>query len=254
MGDSPVKTMGKRRTPRQLGKLMHYVLGRRPDEFGLVLDAEGFVPIKEMIKALSEEPGWGYVRRSHVHEVLITVSREDFVVTGDRIRACSRDDAISPVAGVVPPKLLYHALRRKAYPVVCEKGIHPMGQHHVFLATTKEMALRMGSRRDPKPVLLIVQARRASEAGVPFLRQGELLYMVDHVPVGYFSGPPLPKEKKEAPKARKEPLMAPEALAGSFALDMDRSRELQQRRIKRKGLKKDIQWKKDARKLRRKQR
>jgi len=246
--------MGKLRTPRQLSKLMHYVLGRRPDEFGLVPDDEGFLRIKDLLKAMSEEPGWGYVRRSHVHEVLITSSNDAFVVEADRIRAGSRDDAASPVAGVVPPKLLYHALRRKAYRVVCEKGISPMGQHHVFLATTKEMALRMGCRRDPKPVLLTVQARRAFEAGVTFSRQGELLYTVDHVPVGYFSGPPLPKEKKEAPKAKKEPPFAPEALAGSFALDMERSRELQQQRLKRKGLKKDIQWKKDARKLRRKHR
>ena len=246
--------MGKRKTPRQLSKLMHYVLGRRPDEFGLVPDDEGFVRIKVLLKALSEEPGWGYVRRSHLHEVLLTSSKDAFVVEADCIRDGNRDDAVSPVAGVVPPKLLYHALRRKAYPVVCEKGIHPMGQHHVFLATTKEMALRMGTRRDPKPVLLTVQARRASEAGVTFSRQGELLYRVDHVPVGYFSGPPLPKEKKEAPKAKKERPLAPEALAGSFALDMERSQELQQQRLKKKGLKKDIQWKKDARKLRRKHR
>ncbi len=126
-----------------------------------------------------------------------------------------------------------------------------MGQHRVFLATTGDLALRMGRRRDPKPVLLTVQAQRASQAGVTFSRQEELIYMVDHVPVGYFSGPPIPKEKKEAPKPKDEPVVTPETLPGSFTLDMERSQDLQKQRFKTKGLKKEIAWKKDARKLRR---
>jgi putative RNA 2'-phosphotransferase len=244
--------MGRARTPKQLGQLMYYVLERRPDEFGLVPDDEGFVRFKDLIKAISEESGWGYVRRSHIHEVLLSAPDHSFVVEDDRIRVVGSEKAVSRTEGVVPPKLLYLCMRRKAYRVVCEKGISLMGHKRILLATTVEMALRMGRRRDPKPVLLTVQARRAAEAGVTFCRQGELIYMADHVPVGYFSGPPLPKEKEEAAKPKKEPLLVSETLAGSFSLDMERSRELQQQRLKRKGLKKDIAWKKDARKLRRK--
>jgi putative RNA 2'-phosphotransferase len=243
--------VGRPKTAKELRKLMTYVLGRRPDEFGLVPDHEGFVRVKDLIKAISEEPGWGYVRRSHIHEVLITSSDRPFILEEDRIKAAGCDAAVRPVPDVVPPKLLYHCVRRKAYPVVCEKGISPMGQHHVFLATTQDMALRIGKRRDPKPVLLTVQARRAGEAGVSSSRQGEFLYMVDHVPVGYFSGPPLPKEKREAPQAKKEGAPAEDTLAGTFVLDMERSKELQQQRLKRKGLKKDIAWKKEARRFRR---
>ena len=245
-------TMGKLKSPEQLKKLMIYVLGRRPDEFGLAPDEEGFVRLKDVLKAISEEPGWGYVRRSHIHEVLITCADHCFVVEDDRIKAANRTEGMGPVAGVVPPKLLYHCVRPKAYPAVCQKGIGLKGQPPVFLATTTELALRMGKRRAPRPVLLTVQAQRASKAGVTFSRHGELIYSVDHIPVGYFSGPRLPKEKKEAPTPKKEPALTSETLAGSFTLDMERSRELQQQRLKRKGLKKDIAWKKDVRKFRRK--
>jgi putative RNA 2'-phosphotransferase len=246
--------MGMRKDPKQLGKLMAYVLGHRPDEFGLVPDEEGFVRLKDLLKALSEEPGWGYVRKSHIHEVLITCRGDAFVTEDDRIKAAHPQESVSPIPGVVPPKLLYHCVRQKAYPVVCQEGISPMGQHHVFLATTEEMALRMGKRRDSKPVLVTVQAQRASEAGVAFSMQGELIYMVDHVPVGYFSGPPLPKEKKEATKPKKEVLLTRQALPGSFTLDMERAHELQQQGLKRKRARKEIAWKKDARKFRRKHR
>jgi putative RNA 2'-phosphotransferase len=244
--------MGRQKDPKKLFKLMTYVLGRQPDEFGLAPDQKGFIRIKDLIKAICEEPGWGYVRKSHINEVLITLRDHPFLVEDDGIRVENADEGVRPVSGVIPPKLLYHCVRRKAYPVVCRKGIMPMGKHRVFLATTEKMALRIGRRRDADPVMLTVLAQRAYEAGVAFSRQGEALYLADHVPVSCFSGPPLPKEKAEETKQKKEPAK-PESTPGSFVLDMERSDALQRQQMKRKGVKKEVSWKKDARKLRRKQ-
>ena len=245
--------MGRQKDPKQLEKMMSYILGRRPDEFGLALNDQGFVRLKDLLKAISEEPGWGYVRKSHIHEVLMTSCEKSFVLENDRIKAVCRDDALNPEEEIVPPKLLYHCVRRRAYPVVCRQGVIPLGQPPVLLATTEELAQRMGKRRDPAPVLLTVQAQRAFEAGLRFSKQGELIYITDHVPAGYFTGPPLPKEKKkEAPKSKKEPVAIPGDLPGSFTFDLERSQALQQQRLKRKGLKKEIAWKKDVRRSKRK--
>lgn len=245
--------MGKQKDPKRLLKLITYILGLHPDEFGLVPDNEGFVKFKDFIKAISEEPGWRYVRRSHINEVIITLSDNPIVIEAGLIKVLNPDKRVFSVLAETVPKLLYHSVKRKAYPVVLEKGVMPMGQHHVFLATTKELAVRMGSRKDPKPVLLTVHAQRAFEDGVRFLRQGDLLYMVDRVPVDYFSGPLLPKEKKkEEPKSKTEPQLQMETESGSFSLDMERSKALQRQELKRKGIKKEVAWKKGARKLRRK--
>ncbi len=245
--------MGRQTGSKQLEKLMSYILGRRPDEFGLVLNDQGFVRLKDLLKAISEEPGWGYVRKSHIHEVLMASGEKHFVLENDKIKATYRDDALSVEKDVIPPKLLYHSVRRRAYHVVCRQGIMPFGQVRVFLATTKELAIRIGMRRDPAPVLLTVHAQRACEAGVRFCKQLELIYITDHVPVGYFAGPPLPKEKKkEATESKKESLAPPGDLPGSFNFDVERSRALQQQRLKQKGIKKEIRWKKDVRRSRRK--
>jgi len=243
----------RKKDPENLLKLMTYVLERHPDEFGLVPDDDGFIRMKDLIKAITEEPGWGFVRQSHINEVLMTFRDHSFFVEEDRIRAMTAQESAVRVAGVTPPKLLYHCVRRTAYPVVYERGISPMGRHHVFLATTDALALRIGKRRDPKPVLLTVQALRASQQGVAFSRQGEAIYLVDNIPVGLFSGPPLPKEKEES-KKRKEPSIqvTPEFASGSFLLDMERSEELHRQKIKEKGLRKDIAWKRQARRQRRK--
>ena len=64
--------MSKRKSSEKLAKFLHYVLGRHPDEFGLVPDADGWVKIKELLNALSEESGWGYVRTSHLNEIMLT--------------------------------------------------------------------------------------------------------------------------------------------------------------------------------------
>ena len=245
--------MGRQKDPKQLEKLISYVLARRPDEFGLVLDDKGFVRLKDLLKAISEEPGWGYVRKSHIQEVLLTCCKQSFVLQDDKISAVFRDRALNPDEEIIPPKLLYHCVRRRAYPVVCKQGVIPLGRARVLLATTEELAQRIGRRRDPAPVLLTVQAQRAFEAGVTFSKQGELIYMTDHVPVGYFTGPPLPREKKkEDPKPKKESDTIPEALPGSFTFDAERSRALQRQQLKQKGLKKQIAWKKDVRRSRRK--
>jgi putative RNA 2'-phosphotransferase len=250
--------MGRRKDPHQLCKLLTYILGCRPDEFGLVPDEKGFVRVKDLIKAICEEPGWGYVRRSHLNEVLLIHRDHPFMLESASIGMSdfSSPTQVVPVGDV--PKLLYHCVRRKAYPVVSRRGIMPMGQHGVFLALTEDMALRMGKRRDPKPVLLTIQARQAAEDGVVFRRQGELIYTVAHIPVGCFTGPPLPPERardeKEGPRQVEASGDGNRVKPGSFTFDLERSEELHRQAVKRKGIKKDIAWKKEARQTRRKRR
>jgi putative RNA 2'-phosphotransferase len=245
--------MGKRKNVKQLEKLVTYVLGRRPDEFGLVLDEQGWVRLRDLVKAISEEPEWSYVRKSHIHEVLITAGDRPFVMDDERIRAACLDDIPHREEDVSPPKLLYHCLRRRAHAAVVEKGIRTSGQVGLLLATTEALAQRMGRRRDAEPVLLTVQAQRAGMAGVRFSKYGEYIYITDHVPVGYFTAPPPPQvEKREVRKPGQEPSSIAEDLPGSFTFDAERSRALQQQRLKRKGIRKEIAWKQQVRKSRRK--
>ena len=62
--------MGKQTAPQQLAKFLAYVLGRHPDEFGLVPDPQGFVPIKEVLKVCAEEKDWRHVRARGLIEAL----------------------------------------------------------------------------------------------------------------------------------------------------------------------------------------
>mgnify|MGYP002064141397 CR=1 FL=1 len=54
--------MAKNKKTHGLSKLLTYVLERKPDEFGLVPDADGFIPVADLLKVAKEE-GWHRVRR-----------------------------------------------------------------------------------------------------------------------------------------------------------------------------------------------
>jgi putative RNA 2'-phosphotransferase len=196
----------------RLSKLLFYILRHRPDEYGLVLDPEGYVSVKELLQALHEEEGWSFVRRDHLQELALTSDRARFEMDDNRIRASYGHPL--PVSiryeSVEPPKILYHGTRRRTYPVILIHGLRPMGRQYVHLAATRELALRMGRRRDPDPVLLEIQALKAHHEGIPFCRANELIFLVEALPPQYLIGPPLSKIKMDKPsKEKKEEEKAP---------------------------------------------
>lgn len=242
--------MGQRRSPKQLVKFINYILGRRPDEFGLVLDPDGFVKIKELLKAICEEDGWRYVRRAHLNEILVTLPHSPIEIKDSFIRAKVRDK----LSGLTPaqdlPKLLYTGLRNKAYPFVLENGIRPSANQQVILSSRRDMAERIGKRIDSQPVMLTVQVQKSLTAGVVFYQTGDLIYAADFIPAECFRGPPLPKQKvdtkkRDEPKEPKQP-----KFPGSFFIDPS-FEEKQEKSLKHKKKRKEIAWKKDLKRMKR---
>jgi putative RNA 2'-phosphotransferase len=211
-----------------LSRLMAYCLARRPDEFGLVPDAQGFIPLKQLARALAEEPGWGFVREAFLREAAWD---GPFEISEDgRIR--STDQAWLPnffrEPGGPLPALLYHAARRRAYAAIfgeqgvarpeAEGGLAGAEGRPVVLAATPELAYRIGRRRDSEPVPITVRAAEAARAGVPLTLAGELLYLAPAVPARFLSGPPAqkvpPPPRRPQPKAEAEPVA--QEMPGSF--------------------------------------
>ena len=228
------------------------MLGHRPDEFGIVPDSNGFVTFKELIQAIHEEPNWHYVRRSHINEVLLGKDRHLFQLGDNTIRTAERrwrfdiektDQTLS--------KLLFTPVRRKAHPVVMEKGLRSGQGKYLVLSPDQEMAERIGKRRDQKPVLIEIMASSAQSKGVFFYAFGKL-FLSREIPAKFITGPPVPKEildSRRELEAIKEKTMSRQAglTYGTFPLDPSRDPDPYRKAKgkKRKG------WKEDARKIRR---
>jgi putative RNA 2'-phosphotransferase len=213
--------MSLQRSPKQLAKLIEYALSRRPDEFGLVLDADGFIKLKELLKAINEEAGFRYVRRAHLNEILLTVPNHSLEISENLIRSKKRERLPQRNYAMEPPKLLYTCVRQKAYPHVHQKGIRPTGYSQIILSSSSDMAERIGKRVDRAPVLLTIQVQNSVDQGVVFFKAGENIYLADFIPAQCFTGPPLPKDKPILKEADASETRQQKTPAGGYFINLN---------------------------------
>jgi putative RNA 2'-phosphotransferase len=240
------------RLPRQLeslARMLTYMLCHRPDEFGLVLAADGFVGVKALMQALAAEPGWGFVRRHHLDQVAVLMQPPAFELAEERIRclAPGPPPLRRPVSS--PPTLLYAAIPAKAHERVWEEGLKPPTDRELVLAATKETALKLGRRRGPEPLLITVQAQAAAKSGIAFQGYGEELYLAPALP-REFIHLPLPPQAREGAKPMQPPRPLPSP--GSIILDLPGMLQPPPPKIRGKGKKGEPAWKAGARNLRKK--
>jgi len=233
----------------RFGKFINYILGYRPDGFGLVPDANGYVKIKDLLKAVTEEDGWKHIRRSQIDALLVTLADTPIEISGNLVRATDRERLSQPKITRELPKLLYTCVRRKAYPHVHRKGIFPTSQSKVVLTETQALAKRIGGRTDADPVLLTVQVQKTLDLGVMYYQAGDGLYLADAVPPDGFSGPPLPKEPVEEKKQPVKETRQRQNQPGTFSLDPESFAK--KYRGKPDGRRrKEADWKKDRKRAR----
>jgi putative RNA 2'-phosphotransferase len=229
---------------KRTGKFMAYVLGSHPYEFGLLPDKEGFVPVKELLKALHEEDGWRHVRAGLLNELLITVRPAPIEIKGNLIRAVDRSRLPEISVPKNLPKLLYIAIRARAYLSVIEKGLQTGGSPYLILSSDKSMALRIGRRRDNHPVLLSVQVQKTREHNVVYHQFGENLFLTDQIPAGTFTGPAAPKPKPVTSRDESKKVSEPQLEAptpGSYLVSIDEQVDPKQTARQRRQKQKDRQ-------------
>lgn len=215
--------MAASRSPQYLAKILTTMLARAPEEFSLVPDGEGFVTIKELLKALHEEEGFGYVNRSHLNEIILSVPDAPIEILENRIRARDRSRLPAPEPAAEPPGVLFAAVRRRAHAFVLEHGLSAPVETGIVLVPQREAAEKIGRRIDPQPVIVTVHVAACKRHGVEFHRAGEGLFLAQSIPPGCFSAPPLPKEqpKPDRGATATEAETPPPQPAGSFTLDPD---------------------------------
>jgi putative RNA 2'-phosphotransferase len=240
------------RLPRQLqdlARMLAYILGRRPDEFGLVLAADGSVALKHLLQVLVAEPGWGWVRRRQIEEVAALHQPRVIELDGERLRGCPP----APLANLrrpeaQPPALLYAAIAPKAHERVWQEGLKPPGEQELLLADSPDLALKVGRRRAPQPVLVTVMTAPARKQGVQFTGYGEHWYLAPALPREVLQVPTPPLAKEPARPEKKPPPPPP----GAVVMDLP---QFMQPPLKSRGKKKDEpDWKSGARAWRKKRR
>jgi putative RNA 2'-phosphotransferase len=170
----------------RISKLMSLILRHKPEQFGILLDAEGYAPIEEVVRAIRES-----IADAGIDDVRQVVGRIEpdksrFAIEGADIRAnyghSLRDRIEQP--RVVPPEVLLHGTSDSAVFDIRREGIRPMRRQYVHLTTGRDLAARVGGRHG-KATVLEIEALRGAEAGLAFYRANESFWLADFIPATF---------------------------------------------------------------------
>ena len=188
---------------KKFEKFLSYMLDKNPWEFGLVPDENGYVKIKELIKAINEEEGWTHIKAGNINELISIIPKPPVEVNENLIRSLSHEKLEKPVFAESLPTEIHTCIRKKAHWNTTKRGINPSDSEFVILFKEKEAALKMGKRRDQSPVMLTIHTGKAEDFGVFFYKTGGDIFLARHIPPECFTGPPLPAPQDESRKKGK---------------------------------------------------
>jgi putative RNA 2'-phosphotransferase len=173
----------------RLSRRIAKVLRHAPESAGLTLDANGWVPVPELLTALG-------ITRTELDAVVADNDKSRFaVVTGpdgvDRIRASqghSRSVAVDlSLAPVEPPEALFHGTPAVNLASIMADGLRPGRRHHVHLSPDVPTAVRVGRRRSNEVVVVRVAAADMAAAGHVFHRSDNGVWLTAAVPARFLT-------------------------------------------------------------------
>ncbi|MCO8276426.1 RNA 2'-phosphotransferase [Actinoplanes sp. TRM 88003] len=165
------------------------VLRHRPESAGLTLDANGWVPVADLLAALG-------ITRAELDVVVEHNDKSRFAVTRradgtDWIRASQgHSRRVSVDLGLPPadpPAALFHGTPRTNLESIMNEGLQPRSRDHVHLSTGVPTALLVGGRRSADVVVLRVATGEMAAAGHVFHLSANGVWLTSEVPPRYLT-------------------------------------------------------------------
>lgn len=170
----------------QFSKFLSLVLRHKPEEIGIRLDPAGWVPVSELLEALTSHGRGTSVER--LRRIVQSSDKQRFAFSEDgRFIRANQGHSVEVELGhseSVPPETLYHGTAEKSVEAIRRQGLHKRQRHHVHLSPTAQTAAAVGSRHG-RLVLLEVRAGDMHRAGHVFFRTPNNVWLTDHVPPEY---------------------------------------------------------------------
>ncbi|MEO0917027.1 MAG: RNA 2'-phosphotransferase [Pseudomonadota bacterium] len=171
----------------KISKYLAKVLRHNPERIGLVLDAQGWAKVDDIIRLSSN-----MMTRSQIEEVVAQNDKKRYALSedGQFIRAnqghsISVDLQLNPVT---PPDILYHGTASKSLDGIRVGGLSKMARQHVHLSSDYDTAIKVGSRHG-KPTVLSIYAGRMHVAGHEFFLAANGVWLTDLVPTDFIEWP-----------------------------------------------------------------
>lgn len=169
-------------------KTMSYALRHRPEEFGLILDKEGWVDVKTFCAALAGRKGGVSLTEEDIAQIIAGSEKKRFEISGGKIRATYGHSTENKIefSPAVPPAVLYHGTSNMALDSIRKDGLLPMNRQYVHLSSDAATARKVGERHDRNPAILTVDAAKMHADGMKFFHSAnDGTWMCEKVPFRY---------------------------------------------------------------------
>ncbi len=162
-----------------LSRTLSHALRHAPDEYGISLDAQGWVSLGDMVAALQRLPTFDGVDATDLREAIAAGGKRRHEIVGGRIRAVYGHSTGMPIeySAAKPPDELFHGTTAAAAAVIAREGLRPMRRQYVHLSETPELARLVGARRTEIPIVLSVRAGDAARSGAEFFPTGDSVWL-----------------------------------------------------------------------------
>jgi len=174
----------------RVSKLLSLMLRHKPDEFGLEVDAYGYVPVDQVIQGIQSR--YSDVNEDDLNDLVGEPNQQRFEINEFGIRALYGHSYFIEMDGdpITPsPKRLYMGTTRAVSRDFATEGIGPGDRYYVHLSLDKETAASR-SHEKGSPLVIEILSDKAAEQGVNFFLRGEVV-LTEEVPadcVGSFIG------------------------------------------------------------------
>jgi len=175
-----------------IAKYLALILRELAPTLGIEVDQYGQADLKEVLTIVKNQ--YTQVELAHIKEIVDKDAQRRFEIVGEKIRAKAghKYRVLIPFPNIEPPEYLFHGTSKESAELIKKSGILKMGKAYVHLATTIERAKRIGLRKSDNPIILKIDARKASESGLRFWRSGQKspdgeIFLSDEIPSQYVS-------------------------------------------------------------------
>jgi len=170
----------------KVSKFLSFVMRHGPQDYGLSLDKHGFVEFKTVLEIIKRRfPG---LDEEDLKFIVANDSKRRFQIDGQRIRArYGHSVDVEPLEECLNiPDVLFHGTSPNSLSSILKEGLKPGKRRFVHLSLNVEEALKVGRRKDISPVVLKIDAKRASQDGLIFWKEANV-YLAKTVAPQYIS-------------------------------------------------------------------
>lgn len=171
-----------------ISRVISHALRHEPWLYELELDAEGWVPVDELLcslKTLKKE--YATITLVDLEEIIKYSAKKRHEIKNNKIRALYGHSIPGKLLKIpsIPPEYLYHGTSHQFIEQIKQYGLLPMQRQYVHLSVNKEIALEVGKRKSQKPIILKVEALKAYQNDVKFYIGNDLVWLADNIPFDY---------------------------------------------------------------------